>query len=239
MCCPPHLFLAYHKMEVSREEQYSVIRILFPLKAYSLWNLFKAAASVRWRCTTRQCWLNFTSTLQRNGHNFIGLDADFIMTTHSLTSCSFWLNLTLLPYSTNLTPCDFFLFPSLKTKLQGTRFETSEAVLKKSEAILKDLAKNGLHHGFEEWQQRCKKCIQQGGGVLWKIPCKHWAWAIKRLWKKISLSLCWSAKVFLPEHFFRMFICGPQVGNPWSTLATKEKYTSKSIILKLDIIFIQ
>ena len=103
--------------------------ILFPLKAYSLWNLCKAAASVSWRCTTRQCWLNCRSTLQRNGHNFIGLDGDFFMTTHSLTSCSFWLNLTLPPYSPNLASCDFFLFPSL----QGFRFETSEAVLKKSE----------------------------------------------------------------------------------------------------------
>ena len=90
------------------------------------------------------------------------------MTIHSLTSritsCSFCLNLTLPPYSPNLAPCDFLLFPSQKTKLQGIRFETSEAVLKKSEAILKDLTKNGLRHGFEEWQQRCKKCIQLGGG---------------------------------------------------------------------------
>ena len=124
--------------------------ILFPLKAYSLWNLCKAAASVRWRCTTRHCWLNCRSTLQRNGPNFIGLDGDFIMTMHSLTSrimsCSLWLNLTLPPYSPNLAPCDFFLFQSLKTKIQGIRFETSEAMLKKSEAILKDLTKNGLHH---------------------------------------------------------------------------------------------
>ena len=59
--------------------------ILFPLKAYSLWNLCKAAASVQWRCTTHQCWLNCRSTLQRNGYNFFRLDGDFIMTTHSLT----------------------------------------------------------------------------------------------------------------------------------------------------------
>ena len=153
--------------------------ILFPLKAYSLWNLRKAEESVRWRCTTRHCWLNCRSTLQRNGHNFIGLDGDFIMTTHSLTSritsCSFSLNLTLSPYSPNLAPCNFFLFPSLKTELRGIRFEISEAVLKKQEAILKDLTKNGLHRVFEEWQQRW---------VLWKIPCRHWAWAIKYLWKK-------------------------------------------------------
>ena len=46
------------------------------------------------------------------------------------------------PYSPDLAPCDF-LFPSLKAKLLGIQFETSEAVLKKSEAILKDLTKNG------------------------------------------------------------------------------------------------
>ena len=61
------------------------------------------------------------------------------------------------PYRPGLAPCDFFLFPSLKAKLRGIRFETSEAVLKKNEAILKDLTKNGLRHVFEEWQQRCKK----------------------------------------------------------------------------------
>ena len=93
--------------------------ILFSLKEYSLWNSCKAAASVRWRCTTRQCWLNCRSTLQRNGHNFIGQHGDFIMTTHSLksriTSYSFWLNLTLPPYSPNLAPCDLFI-PITKDK---------------------------------------------------------------------------------------------------------------------------
>ena len=143
---------------------------LFPLKAYSLWNLCKVAASVRWRCTTHQCSLNCRSTLQRNGHNFIGLDGHFIMTTHSLTSriksCSFWLNLTLPPYSPSLAPCDF-LFPSLKTKLQGIRFETSEAVLKKSEVILKDLTKNGLHHVSRNGRNTVRNAFNWGGGVTY------------------------------------------------------------------------
>ena len=66
------------------------------------------------------------------------------------------------PYSPDFAPCDFFLFPSLMVKLLGIRFETSEAVLKKSEAIIKDLKKNGLHHVLEEWQQCCQKCNQLG-----------------------------------------------------------------------------
>ena len=36
-------------------------------------------------------------------------------------------------------------------------------MLKKNETIFKDLTKNGLSHVFEEWQHRCKKCIQLGG----------------------------------------------------------------------------
>ena len=118
--------------------------ILFPLKAYSLWNLRKAAASVRWRCTRHQCWLNYKKhiakkrpQLNRAGWRFHH-DNEKPHVASRITSCSFWLSLTLPAYSPNLAPCDF-LFPSLKTKLQGIRFETSEAVLKKCEAILKDL----------------------------------------------------------------------------------------------------
>ena len=95
-------------------------------------------------------------------------------------------NITCLPhppYSTDLVPYDF-LFPSLKAKLRGIRCEISEAVLKKCEAILNDLTKNGLNHVFEEWQQRCKKCIRLGRGILWKRSCNHWPWAMKHLWKK-------------------------------------------------------
>lgn len=72
------------------------------------------------------------------------------------------------PYSPDLAPCDFFLFPSLKAKLRGIRFENSEAVLKKSEAILKDLTKNGLQHVFKDWQRRYKKCIEVGGDYFEK-----------------------------------------------------------------------
>ena len=65
--------------------------ILFPLKAYSLWNLCKAAESLRWRCSTRQCWLNCRSALKRNGHNFIGPQF-----------CSLWL--LLIPMTKDKAP---------------------------------------------------------------------------------------------------------------------------------------
>ena len=77
-------------------------------------------------CTTRQGWLNCRSILQRNGHNFIGLDGDFIMTTHGLmlqiTSCSVWLNLTLPLYCIPLPrSCSLWLLliPITKDKAPG------------------------------------------------------------------------------------------------------------------------
>ena len=32
------------------------------------------------------------------------------------------------PYSPDLAPCDFFLFPKLKKVIKGTRFQDSEAI---------------------------------------------------------------------------------------------------------------
>lgn len=72
------------------------------------------------------------------------------------------------PYSPDLAPCDFFLFPALKSRLRGRRFSDNSEILKASEAVLKDLSKNGLRHVFEDWKTRMKKCIQVGGDYFEK-----------------------------------------------------------------------
>ena len=41
------------------------------------------------------------------------------------------------PYSTDLTPCDFFVFPKLKYPLRGTRNESIEAIKRNSPKELK------------------------------------------------------------------------------------------------------
>jgi hypothetical protein len=40
------------------------------------------------------------------------------------------------PYSPDLAPCDFALFPKLKMKLKGRRFETVSAIQRESQAVL-------------------------------------------------------------------------------------------------------
>jgi hypothetical protein len=48
------------------------------------------------------------------------------------------------PYSSHLTPCDFFLFPKMKLKLKGCRFDTTEEIKAKSQKLLDTLREKGL-----------------------------------------------------------------------------------------------
>jgi hypothetical protein len=40
------------------------------------------------------------------------------------------------PYLLDLAPCDFALFPKLKMKLKGRRFETASDIQRESQAVL-------------------------------------------------------------------------------------------------------
>ena len=175
-------------MEVTREEQYSAIRFCFRLKDTSyetyaklhqacgedavpratVFRWFKDFKEGRVLCV-KECGhgvtasavtgVNINTAIHRAGWRLQHDNARPHVANHVMQFLAkFNITYVLHPtYSSDLAPCDFFLFPSLKAKLRGIRFEIYEAVLKKSEAILKD-----LRHVFEEWQQRCKKCIQLG-----------------------------------------------------------------------------
>jgi hypothetical protein len=44
----------------------------------------------------------------------------------------------------DLAPCDFFLFPKMKSKLKGRRFDTTEEKLTESLRVLDTLTEKGL-----------------------------------------------------------------------------------------------
>jgi hypothetical protein len=58
-----------------------------------------------------------------------------------------------LPYSPDLAPCDFALFPKLKMKLKGRRFETTSAIQRESQAVLDRIKKNNFQCAFEAWKK--------------------------------------------------------------------------------------
>jgi transposase len=60
------------------------------------------------------------------------------------------------PYSPDLAPVDFLLFPKLKSTLKGHRFQTIE------ENSLWDL-RAIPQNAFQNWKKRWKRCIDNGG----------------------------------------------------------------------------
>ena len=62
------------------------------------------------------------------------------------------------PYSPDLAPCDFWLFPKLKEKLRDCRYETIEEM---KEAVT--LTQEDFHGAFQKLLERYNKCIAAGG----------------------------------------------------------------------------
>jgi transposase len=64
-------------------------------------------------------------------------------------------NITVLehpPYSPDLLPCNFYLFPKIKSGLKGTHFVSVEHVKAKTKEILNSLMEPDLQNCFEHWQ---------------------------------------------------------------------------------------
>jgi hypothetical protein len=53
------------------------------------------------------------------------------------------------PYAPGLAPCDFALFPKLKMKLKGWRFETASDIQRESQVVLDSIKENYFHCAFE------------------------------------------------------------------------------------------
>jgi hypothetical protein len=54
------------------------------------------------------------------------------------------------PYSPDLAPCDFSLFPRLKIKLKGRRFDTIEVNEAESQAVLNTLTEYDNQDAFKK-----------------------------------------------------------------------------------------
>ena len=70
------------------------------------------------------------------------------------------------PYSPDLTPCDFYLFPKITKNVRGRRFETRNDVLKAVREELDKLEKRDFEECFDAWLRRLKKCIEVGGNYV-------------------------------------------------------------------------
>ncbi|UYV84904.1 hypothetical protein LAZ67_X003942 [Cordylochernes scorpioides] len=63
------------------------------------------------------------------------------------------------PYSPDMAPCDFFLFPKLKRPMKGRRYATLDEIKTASKEELKKILKNDFLKCFEDGKNRWHKCI--------------------------------------------------------------------------------
>ena len=70
------------------------------------------------------------------------------------------------PYSPDLAPCDFFLFPRMKRGLKGKRFQNVEDVREKMTEALKAITLQEFQNCFEQWKKQWDKCIDSQGEYI-------------------------------------------------------------------------
>ena len=63
------------------------------------------------------------------------------------------------PYSPDLAPCDFWLFP----KLRGCRYETIEVMKEAVTKVIDTLTQEDFHGAFQKLLERYNKGIAAGG----------------------------------------------------------------------------
>ena len=63
------------------------------------------------------------------------------------------------PYSPDLAPCDFWLFP----KLRGCRYETTEEMKEAVTKVIDTLTQENFHGTFQKLLEWYNKCIAAGG----------------------------------------------------------------------------
>lgn len=67
------------------------------------------------------------------------------------------------PYSPDLAPCDFWLFPKLKKRFRGIQFMNEIDMETAVNNYLADLTSNDFKKCFEKWFERMHRCIESNG----------------------------------------------------------------------------
>ncbi|GFU76825.1 HTH_48 domain-containing protein [Trichonephila clavipes] len=90
-----------------------------------------------------QLWSDGWLLHQDNAHAHITLSVKQFLTSKNITV------LGHSRYLSDLAPCDFFLFPTVKSCLKGTHFTTVEKVQAKTKNLLKGLSKTLFQNCYQ------------------------------------------------------------------------------------------
>ena len=109
-------------------------------------------------CKRRELWASNTWILHHNNAPaHAALSVRQFLATKQVTI------LDHPPYSPDLAPCDYFLFPKLKGTIKGTRFEGVEDIKSNVMSFLKRITKEDCAECFQVWRRRMEKCTEVQG----------------------------------------------------------------------------
>ena len=75
------------------------------------------------------------------------------------------------PYSLDLAPCDFFLFPHVTKQLRGTRYDSPQDAIRAFTRAVDSTDKVMRSEVWKSWFQRMARCIEAQGGYFEKLAC--------------------------------------------------------------------
>jgi len=67
------------------------------------------------------------------------------------------------PYSPDLAPAEFFLFPKHKTTLKGRHFQTTEEIQENVIRELRTITESAFQEAFQQWKKCWERCITSRG----------------------------------------------------------------------------
>ena len=110
-------------------------------------------------------------------------------------------NITVIrhpPYSPDLAPCTFFLFPRMKGKMKGKRFADVSEVKKKILEVLNNISTEEFQKCFQQWEKCWYKVIKSKGEYFER------GWSCNSIkpnkpFKKNNSSYFW-----VPPHLFEL-----------------------------------
>ena len=77
-----------------------------------------------------------------------------------------WNTLTHPPYSPDLSPADFFLFPILKRKVRGHNFQNVENLVVAIDHELRQIPSIQWQRCFQDWIRHCRLCVLFDGNYF-------------------------------------------------------------------------
>ena len=97
------------------------------------------------------------------------------------------------PYSQDLAPCDFLLFPNFR----GCRYETIEEMKEAVTKVIDTLTREDFHEASHKLLERYNKCIAAGGNYFKGDKSFMCVLSIKVLIRKKSGNLSYAPHIYI------------------------------------------